>query len=82
MPLLLYFHGQGSEAKSDADGSKYDSVGEKEGFATLYLQGIGKEDGGKCGTGWYDVLRELRLSTHSFVENFFHKKLFAEKSLC
>lgn len=55
MPLLLYFHGQGSEAKSDADGSKYDSVGEKEGFATLYLQGIGKEDGGKCGTGWYDV---------------------------
>lgn len=34
-------------------------AGEKEGFATLYLQGIGKEDGGKCGTGWYDVLREL-----------------------
>lgn len=42
MPIVIYFHGQYSNAKSDAEGARYMEVGEKNGFISMYPQGLGR----------------------------------------
>lgn len=47
MPIIFYFHGQYSNAKSDAEGAKYMEVGEKQGFMSVYPQGLGQKKDAK-----------------------------------
>ena len=52
MPLLVFFHGQGGSAMGSALGSSYGALGEEQGFATAYPQGLADTRGASCGTGW------------------------------
>ena len=49
MPALFYFHGQYGTAMDDASKFKYKNVGEKNGYVSVFGQGLGD---GNCGTGW------------------------------
>lgn len=52
LPLLLYFHGQGAMASDAATTiTNFVGVGNTDGFASVFLQGVGDEDG-NCTSGW------------------------------
>jgi poly(3-hydroxybutyrate) depolymerase len=52
VPLLLYFHGQGATATDAATTiTNFVGVGNVNGFASVFLQGVGDEDG-NCTSGW------------------------------
>lgn len=83
MPVMIYFHGQGGNAMSDAESCKYTSVGEENGFVSLYPQGLGKAKGeevnatsANCGTGWN--VGEFRVSAPTSPPH--HPTVFNEHS--